>query len=418
MRLMMLGAALAQLPGIKAAKDMNVTVITCDNQPESVGHAFADHVAYASTFDPDGVYRAAQMYAIDGIMTMGSDQPVLTAALVARKMGLPSALDVPTARSVTDKRVMKRRFTRLGIPTVPYLIYRQNEAELRRFTSWPVVVKPVDSQGQRGVFLLDSPEAVLARVNDVLAFSRVDEILVESYYPSDEVTVSGWVRDGQATVLAITDRVTFSERERIGICLAHDLPSKHLARHGEDLIALTHDIVSGFGIRNGPVYFQFLIGADGIKVNEIACRIGGAFESQFLPQVTGFDLTKVQVQSVLGMATGVNNWDALGRFDVRSDRHFLSVQLFFAEPCTIGSLTPLEEILALDGVLDAGYHKSCGQTIRDISDATARVGYCIVTGDSQKQVDRRVDRLYQVLAVRDTDGYNRLIHQPRREVSA
>lgn len=416
MRLMMLGASLAQLPGILAAKKMNISVISCDNLAASIGHKYADQVAFASTFDPEAVYRAARDFAVDGIMTMGSDQPVLTAALVARKMGLPSALDVPTSRSVTDKRVMKQCFTRLGIPTVPYLIFRENEDELRHSIRYPVVVKPVDSQGQRGIYLLDSPEEVLAHVPDVLSFSRADEILVESYYPGEEVTVSGWVRDSKATVLAITDRVTFSERERLGICLSHELPSRHMDKHGQALISLTRDIVSGFGIRNGPIYFQFLIGAEGIKVNEIACRIGGAFESQFIPEMTGFDLTKVQLRSALGLETPPEEWAALDRFDVLSIQYFLSVQLFFAEPCVIGSLTPLNDILACEGVVDAGYHKSSGQKIEDISDATARVGYCIVTGDSRSQVERRLDRLYQVLEVRDLEGRNRLIRRPRREV--
>jgi len=436
MRLMMLGASLAQLPGIQTAKKMNISVVTCDNLVQSVGHALADHVAHASTFDPEGVCRAAREYAIDGIMTMGSDQPVLTAAIVAQELGLPSALDVPTARAVTDKRVMKRLFSQLGIPTVPYLIFRYKkgkpacvppsssaddtvkshpgeQADGLDSLSYPVVVKPVDSQGQRGIYLLDTPDAVMARFNDVLAFSRADEILVESYYPSDEVTVSGWVRNDRTTILSITDRVTFPAREQLGVCLSHELPSKHLAEHGEALIALTHDIVAGFGIHNGPIYFQYLIGAEGIKVNEVACRIGGAFESQFLPPITGFDLTRVQVQTAVGLEPDPAEWAALDRFDVRTDQHFLSVQLFFAEPCTIGSLTSLSDLLACEGVMDAGYHKMPGQTIPIVRDATARVGYCIVTGDSRLQVESRLDRLYQVLEVRDLDGSNRIVHRSR-----
>lgn len=413
MKLMMLGASLAQMPGILAAKAMGHEVVTCDNQPASIGHSAADASVFASTFDPEAVCRAARAFGIDGIMTMGTDQPVLTAAIVAETLGLPSMLDVETALAVTDKRVMKRLFTRLGIPTVPYVIFgRSARPETLDILSGPVVVKPVDSQGQRGIQVLPSKDSVVAHIDDVLAFSRTDEILVEEYYPNAEVTVSGWVHDGRAVILSITDRVTFAEPERIGICLSHELPSRQLPVHGEHLARLTREIVDGFGIRNGPIYFQFLVGRAGIRTNEIACRIGGAFESQFLPRVTGFDLTRAQIQASLGLSPDSGSLAALDRFDFREDRHCLSVQLFFAEPCTIGHLTPLLEVQACEGVTDAGYHRLPGQQIRSINDATARIGYCIVTGDSPAQVEGRLSGLYDVLKVLDGDGANRILHRP------
>lgn len=419
MKLMMLGASLAQMPGILTAKAMGHEVVTCDNQPASIGHAAADASVFASTFDPEAVCQAARSQGIDGIMTMGTDQPVLTATLVADTLGLPSMLDMATARAVTDKRLMKRLFTRLGIPTVPYVLYRKTDSiEILDALTGPVVVKPVDSQGQRGIFVLPTTAAVAERIDDVLAFSRTDEILVEAYYPNEEVTVSGWVRDGRATILSITDRVTFPEPKQIGICLSHELPSRQIPEHGESLARLTQEIVAGFGIRNGPIYFQFLVGKDGIRTNEIACRIGGAFESQFLPQVTGFDLTKAQVRAALGQAPDSESLAVLDCFDFREDRHFLSVQLFFAEPCTIGHLTPLQEVLACEGVTDAGYHRLPGQQIQSICDATARIGYCIVAGDSRAQVEDRLNRLYDILKVLDMDGVNRILHRPVLEPSS
>jgi len=409
---MMLGASLAQLPGIHAAHEMGHEVITCDNQPASVGHEAADAAVFASTFDPDAVCEAARHQRIDGIMTMGTDQPVLTAAIVAEALGLPSMLDVQTARAVTDKRMMKRLFTQLGIPTVAYAFFKKSDplSVLAGLTG-PVVVKPVDSQGQRGIFVLPSPGAVVDRIDDVLAYSRTDEILVESFYPNEEVTVSGWVHEGQTTILSITDRVTFPEIEHLGICLSHELPSKQMDKYGRELIMLTREIVLGFGIRNGPIYFQYLIGDDGIRVNEIACRIGGAFESQFLPSVTGFDLTRAQVRSSFGLELDPQDKKALECYDCLQVQQFLSVQLFFAQPCTIGYLTPLSDVLACEGVVDAGYHRHAGQQIASIKDATARVGFCIVTAGSQTQLEDRLRRLYEVLVVRDSSGINRILHR-------
>ncbi len=440
MRLMMLG--------ILAARAMGHEVVTCDNRPDSVGHAHGTARAHASTFDVAAVIREAQAHAVDGIMTMGTDQPVLTAALAAEALGLPMPLPVRTARAVTDKRVMKRQFQQAGIPTVPWTLLGGADVAddaagqaagdaagdavgpaINHAAGYaaghtaghpipmsalapPLVVKPVDSQGQRGVWLVPDAAAAGARLADVLRFSRTDEILVESHYPNEEVTVSGWVTQGEPRLLSITDRVTFAEPERLGVCLSHELPSKHLARHGKALAALTARIVEAFEIPEGPLYFQFLIGAEGIRVNEIACRIGGAFESQFLPGITGFDLTAAAIRDALGLPHPPSQMRALRAFDVFAPGPALSVQLFFCEPCVIGSLTPLPEVLACPGVLDAGYHLAPGQQVSATGDATGRVGYCIVEAPDPEALEARLHSLYNVLAVRDTQGRNRILHRP------
>ena len=419
---LMLGASLAQIPGIAAARAQGIDVISCDNLPHSPGHALASASIQASTFDPEAVLTAARQHAIDGIMTMGSDQPVLTAAIIAHQLGLPSALTVDTARSVTDKRDMKRRFQRLGLPTMPFLIYRPVGLFVRSQDSdapdsldlldYPVVIKPVDSQGQRGIFVCATAAEVRAKALQVLAFSRAAEILVESYYPSAEVTVSGWVNAGQAHILTLTDRERFAGTAQLGICLSHEWPSRFLESHGDEIASLTQAIVSGFGITTGPIYFQFLIGASGVKINEIACRIGGAFESQFIPRLTGFDLTAAQIDLALGRPLTPASQAVLKQHDFRQVGEHLSVQLFFAQPCTIAHLTPLAEVLACPGVLDAGYHLQPGHTIPAITNATARVGYCILTAPDKQALEQRLAFLYTVLSVIDTTGVNQLIHRP------
>lgn len=421
-RLLMLGASLAQIPGIEAAREQGIDVISCDNLPHSPGHALATDFVMASTFDSEAVLAAARQQHIDGIMTMGSDQPVLTAAIVAHQLGLPSALTVATALAVTDKRVMKQRMATLGLPTVPSILYKPvgpsagspvpDTADLLDPLEYPVVVKPVDSQGQRGIFVCTTPDEVRQKTPQVLTFSRADEILVESYYPSDEVTVSGWVIAGQAYILTLTDRECFSGTDPLGVCLSHEWPSRYLKSHGDAIAALTQGIVRGFEIKEGPIYFQFLIGESGVRINEIACRIGGAFESQFIPYLTGFDLTAAQIDLALGRPVSPTSQAILKQHDFHKVREHLSVQLFFAQPCTIAHLTPLAEVLACPGVLDAGYHLKPGHTIPAIANATARVGYCIVTAPDKRTLEQRLAHLYTVLQVLDPAGLNHLIHRP------
>lgn len=190
-----------------------------------------------------------------------------------------------------------------------------------------------------------------ANYEEVLAFSREKGILVESHYPHEEVTVSGWVWQGQARVLAVTDRISFSDKDRIGICLSHEYPSRHREAHGAELLGLTQRIVDVMGIGEGPLYFQFFIGAEGILVNEIACRIGGAYEAEYLPAVTGVDICRLQILAALGLPAEDPKLQAA---DLVDGLEHWSVQLFFAEPGIAAGVTPLEEILACEGVFKGG----------------------------------------------------------------
>ena len=117
---------------------------------------------------------------------------------------------------------MKKYFSKYNIPTVNYKIISKNfsEKELSNI-SFPVVIKPLDSQGQRGVFRLNSIKEIRNHFPEVLSYSREDEILVEEYYKSYEITISGWVYDGKLYILTVTDRITYENDSHIGICSAH-----------------------------------------------------------------------------------------------------------------------------------------------------------------------------------------------------
>jgi len=407
-KLMMLGASGAQVQGIEKAKSLGCQVVTCDYIAEAIGHQISDEVCLASTFDVEAVLSAAKEMHVDGIMTMGTDQPVYTGAVVAEALGLPQMLTTNVALSVTHKKVMKGNFVKYNLPTVDYVIFsKEDPIEKLNKITFPAVIKPVDSQGQRGIFYCKTSDEVLRHFDEVTAYSRENYILVESYYPHDEVTVSGWVKDGETYVMAITDRETFDQVDQLGICLAHTFPSKHTAIYSEEITELTKSIVTKFQITNGPIYFQMLIGAEGIKINEIACRIGGAYEGLTMPVITGFDLCEAMVQETMGIKANV---EPLTTYRFPPKNRFLSVQLFFSKPCRLVNRPSVEAITRLEGVIACGFNYNSGDTIGRIDNATARAGYCLVEAGSKEELKDLLDKVYEKLQFIGEDGKNHIIH--------
>jgi len=404
MRLLILGGGSGQLSLIKKAKKMGYELVVSDYYPDAPGKEIADFVSESSTFDFEANLKTASKYDVDGVLTAGTDQPVYTAARVVERLNLNQYISVKTAEAVTNKRVMKNKFSAAAIPTVKYKILPRDfsEVELESFKK-PFVVKPLDSQGQRGVFKLNSINKIREKFNKVLSFSREDEILVEEYYNSDEITVSGWVDDGKAEILTITDRLRFEEDIHLGICSSHLFPSKYLKGQMSEIENLTQQIVSEFHIESGPFYFQFLIGKQGIKVNEIACRIGGAYEGDFMPELTGVDILELMINLAAGQELDLK---ALNDYSIEDNSKHLSSQLFFAGPGEVREITIVSEILKLSGVFKAGFNYEAGDRIPEIKNATARAGYFIVMAENENELKQRVKAVYDNLKIIDQNGKN------------
>ena len=408
MKLLILGGSNVQLNAVRGAKEKGHTVIVSDYYRDAPAKKLSDYGELVSTFDVEANIEVARKHGIDGVLTIGTDQPVYTAARVAEECRLPSFITVGTAKAATNKKIMKSIFKDNCIPTVDYRIINKDFCEKdMEGISFPFVVKPLDSQGQRGVYKLDSMDDIRSVFSDVLSFSREKEILVEEYYPSDEITVSGWVHNRKLYLLTVTDRICYNNYPHIGICTAHNFPSRFMAKYHTEIMRISEKIVQVFDIPEGPVYFQMLLGDQGTMVNEIACRIGGAYEDEFIPFVTGIDILDMLIEASLG-----NSYDTtdLEMYKLSENNKLLTVQMVFASPCTIKSMNDMDSLRQLPGVVNAKYNFRPGYSIKSIENATARAGYVIITGENRVVLEENIRRVYDSLEICDEAGENRIIN--------
>jgi len=399
-RVVVLGGSNCQLHALQRAKAEDMYTVLVDYTKSPVGAAVADVHEQISTFDWQECVKTAGKYEIQGIMTMGTDQPVYTAAKVSQALHLPATLTPEQAFLVTNKKVMKQRMMKAGIATAPWMIIdesttAENIAQLRA----PYVIKPLDSQGQRGVFKLQTAEEVIEHLQETLSFSRCNEALVEEFYESDEMTVSGYISDGKLFIWTVTDRLLYADPVHIGVCIGHRFPTIHM-NHYEEIKTISEQLVESFGLPEGPFYLQLLIGEDGIRVNELAARIGGAFEDVMIPWVCGFDMLDAVMKNALGRKVDVSQF--LGYRCDEAER-CVAVQLMFCKSGKIASVTPENELMQLPFVLDCGYNYREGDTIPKMENATARFGHAVITG-SKDTIAANIDKFYEVISARSEDG--------------
>lgn len=199
-KLMLLGGLRYLLPVIEAAHKLGIYVVTVDYVPDNIAHKFSDEYHNISILDKDAVLKLAQELKIDGIMSFAVDPGVVTAAYVAEKMDLPFQGSYESVKILQDKALFRQFLTKNGFNVPNAKGYDNIESALADtdYYNWPVIVKPVDSAGSKGVTKVEKPQELETAINYALAESHSGNFIIEDFLEkegnssdTDSFTVNG-----------------------------------------------------------------------------------------------------------------------------------------------------------------------------------------------------------------------------------
>lgn len=211
--IMILGAGVMQIPGIRLAKQSGWRVIVADGNKDAVGRTLADHFEAVDLKDREGLLAIARRYhdlfGLDGVFTAGTDFSS-SVAWVSETMGLPG-ISFETAMRATDKCLMRQAFQEADVPSPRFACVSGSVDPLSVLDGmdFPLVVKPVDNMGARGVRRVDSAEALAEAVKSALPLSRSSRVIVEEYMEGPELSLDAVVYHGSVTVCGNADRHIF-----------------------------------------------------------------------------------------------------------------------------------------------------------------------------------------------------------------
>ena len=302
-KIMILGAGILQLPAIKQAKNMGLEVVAVDMNPNAIGFQEADKSLVISTIDIEAVLQAAKEEHIDGIMTLASDMPMRTVAVVAKELGL-IGVDEDTALKATNKALMRQCLKEHGVP-IPMFFKVSNEEEylqaIKLFKT-KVIVKPADNSGSRGVFLverLEDDNVLLQAYRYSKEFSRNGDVVVEEYMEGEEVSVETLSIDGVCHVIQITDKLTTGAPHFVE--MGHSQPTRHNAVIADQICEVAISAVNAIGIQNGPSHTEIMVTKDGPKIVELGARLGGdCITTHLVPLSTGVNMVENCILIALG----------------------------------------------------------------------------------------------------------------------
>ena len=179
-KLLILGGSSYLLPAIRAAHELGIYVITAEYLPDNIAHKYSDEYHNVSIIDKDAILQLAEDLQIDGIVSYATDPGVVVAAYVAEKLGLPTS-PYESVKILQNKGKF-REFLRDNNFNVPYseTFKEYSEVELSKF-KFPIIVKPVDSAGSKGVTRVDDETALRAAFEYALKYSITGEVIIEEF---------------------------------------------------------------------------------------------------------------------------------------------------------------------------------------------------------------------------------------------
>lgn len=298
-KLAIIGASYLQQPLVEKCKEMGVYSICFAWEEGAVCKDLCDKFYPISTIDKAAILKVCQEEKIDGITTIASDVATLTVCYVAEKMGLVGNPD-EYSQTTTNKYLMRQCFMKHNVPSPKFCLTDGKISDIIKEFRFPVIVKPTDRSGSRGVEKVTKKEDLQEAIDRACHESFQQKAVIEEFVEGREISVESISFKGKHYILQITDKVT--TEAPFFVELEHHQPSSLTEEIKAKVKSIVLNALGALHIQYGASHAELKITKDGdIRVIEIGARMGGDFIGSNLVQLsTGYDFLKGVVEVALG----------------------------------------------------------------------------------------------------------------------
>lgn len=304
-KILVLGTGAPQADLIRCTKERGWEVHACSFREGDPGEGLADFFVLINIIDKEAVAAYCVHNGIDAVYSAGSDIAMPTAFSVSEKLGLPAFCTSETAKICNTKTLLRKTLGTDFTGNIPYQTLRSKEGIIR--VGYPMMVKPEDSQGQRGVFRANNFEELLACFDESMRNSRSGNLILEKCIEGNEISVNTFSVDGKIVFFLPSERIVWPESSG-GLIHRHVLTDKWaadglVASRVRDLVERTLRLLR---IRNGPAYFQIMLDTEGLPyLIEVTPRLDGCHMWRLIRFSTGVDLMQLTVELLEGKTPSV-----------------------------------------------------------------------------------------------------------------
>ena len=300
-KILVLGTGSAQKDIIEYCKNAGYYVIATSNVSGYSAQYIADEFYQVDITDAKATEELARKLEVDLLYSVGSDVAMPTVAGVSEKLELPCFITKETAIICNHKELLRKRLNNRKVDgNIPYQTIEDVNENIR--VSFPAIMKPSDSQGQRGVRRVECAEEIRTHFDETISFSREKKVILESFIDGSEISVNVFIRNGELTFFLISDRIVWEEYPG-GLIKEHVIPSKY--EQDKDVVQriekLVLDVLDAIKLTDGPAYFQIKVDCNGEPyLIEVTPRLDGCHMWKAIYHSTGVDLLKATMETLVG----------------------------------------------------------------------------------------------------------------------
>ena len=362
---------------------------------------YADRFLQISTMAKGKVLEAARKEEIDFILTACGDQPLSTMAYVSAQMGLPCYLTEEEVRDLTNKIYMKKKMVENGIPTAKHLYVEEGQPmPSLEGLAYPLIVKPVDSNGSKGVKKVMKPEELMPLLEEALHYSISKNAIIEEYKKGTELSVDVYVEGTTAKLLSVTTSNKIKENKDSFTILQSEYPPK--IDYSEDKVReIAQQIADAFGLHDTPLLVQMIVGNGEYNVVEFSARMGGGSKYHLIKVLSGIDIMKVYVEMVMGEKPHV---------EPKKQWNYALMNYVY---CFAGTFTELDgfEVMKEEGVIYSYFtYKMSGAVIEKSNTSSDRVAGFLVVGNTKEEVREKLYKANSNIKVLNPEGKDIMRH--------
>ena len=377
-----------------------VEIILADMSDKVKAIAYADKFVQVSTMDRPAVLKVAEQENIDYILTACGDQPLSTMAYVSDQLGTPTYLTEQEVRDLTNKRYMKDKMIENAIPTAKHIyIDKTWNGEMPAF-EYPLVVKPVDSNGSKGVKKVFTSDELESSLKEAFSFSISGDVIIEEFKSGEELSCDFYVENGIAKTLSITASKKIKENEKSFTIIQSYYPAP-VNYSEERVLEIAQQIVNAWGLKDTPLLVQMIVNENEYNVLEFSARMGGGSKYHLIQVLSGVDIMKIYVEMVMGEKPHV---------EPSKQWNNAIMSYVYCKPGEYVSLKGFDELKENGDIHSYFTYRTAPSIIVKSDTSSDRVAGFLVVANSEEEALRKLQYANEHLAVLDYEGNDIMRH--------
>lgn len=413
-KLLVLGGTRISCEIIEKAKELGVTVLVTDynSVDDSPGKQIADEFFMVSATDVGKVVDLIRQEHVDGVLVGFNDMLLPYYADICNKAGLPCYGTKEQFELFTNKNLYKAKCKEYSIPTIEeYSINIDTFEEDVLKVTFPVLIKPADNSGARGIFIAKNKEELLKFYKKALKFTKTGKILVEHYLTGEEVTIFFVFQDGKYYLTGIGNRHVKSIKDGIiPLPVGYTFPSSITPDYMKHIFPSVKSMLSSLDIKNGMMFMQCKVENGVAVVYDIGFRLTASLEYRIFDVCCGYNPMEMMIRFALTGKMAVS--DIGEKINPALGAYAYNIS-FLAEPGHIDRIVGIDKIRGIEGVAGIVVAHYPGETISAemeglLSQITVRI---VGKADSKLDLWKKINFIQNSLQILSDEGQNMVLRK-------